>query len=250
MNEHICNNCQHVFRGQYCSNCGQDAHVGRLDMHGLLHDAWHGITHTDKGVLKLVKDLALQPRATYEAYFAGARKKYFSPIVFFLLSFGLLLIINKWVFDFEDYRYHTNNEMGRYYQQAAKFKALVLLPVQVLLTWGFFFRRYNLAQVIVFWLYCIGFTNVIAIVFSLFRFAFIKHHIFIESVIVWIQYAIISFHLLAVFGKGWVNKLLTIVALFILFVADVYASYFTINQVGLDMEYPSLWRAIKEIFTL
>ena len=250
MSEHICNNCQYTFSGKYCSNCGQDAHVGQLDMHGLLHDAWHGLTHTDKGVLKLIKDLFLYPGATYKAYFAGARKKYFSPIVFFLLSFGLLLLINKWVFDFEDYRFHTDNEFGRYYQQAAKFKALVLLPVQVLITWAFFFRRYNLAQVIVFWLYCIGFVNVLAILLSPFRFAFVGHHGLVESVITWVQYAFLFFHFFTVFTKSRTGKILAVVVLFLLILADVYASYFTINQVGVPISYPNIWQAIKAAFTL
>jgi hypothetical protein len=248
MSEHTCHNCQHTFSGKYCNNCGQDAHTGRLDMHSLLHEAWHAFTHTDKGVLLLIKDLAVQPGRTYTDYFSGARKKYFNPIIFFLISFGVLLLINKWVFDFEDYRYHTLNEFGRYYEQAAKSEALIMLPVQVLLTWLFFFRRYNLAQVIVFWLYCIGFINVVAIVLSPFRFAFVHHHNKVEHIIQWIQYIIIAIHLFAVFARGTVNKLLCLLLLIILLVVGKYAAIYTINELGLDEDYPTLWQAIKEIF--
>ena len=57
----ICNNCKTLFEGKFCSNCGQKSSVGELKMHDLLHEFWHSVTHTDKGILKLIKDLFLHP---------------------------------------------------------------------------------------------------------------------------------------------------------------------------------------------
>lgn len=78
----ICNNCGANAEGKYCSNCGQKLGVGRVTVHELAHDTWHGVTHTDKGVLKLFKDLTIRPRTFFQEYLKGKRKTYFSPVVF------------------------------------------------------------------------------------------------------------------------------------------------------------------------
>jgi len=78
-----CKNCKTNFKGKFCYNCGQKASVGELSMKELLHEGWHSFTHTDKGILKLIKDLTLHPKTVYLNYFNGQRKKYFSPVTFF-----------------------------------------------------------------------------------------------------------------------------------------------------------------------
>ena len=83
MQHHLCKNCDRTFEGQFCSHCGQKSGVSELNMHDLIHEFWHSITHTDKGILKLVKDLFLQPKKVYHGYFVGQRKTYFSPVTFF-----------------------------------------------------------------------------------------------------------------------------------------------------------------------
>src|SRR5258708_3168998 len=98
----ICANCGTAINGKYCYECGQKAHIGRLSMHELFHEIWHGLTHTDKGILKLIKDLCFHPKSVYENYFKGHRKSYFSPVLFFLVTAGLLAYLYGFVYDYED----------------------------------------------------------------------------------------------------------------------------------------------------
>ncbi|HZE84760.1 MAG TPA: DUF3667 domain-containing protein, partial [Puia sp.] len=155
-----CQNCGSIVKSKYCPECGQKSDIGRINMHALLHEFWHGFTHTDKGVFRLWLDLLLRPRKTYENYFSGHRKHYFSPVVFFLVSFGIYIFLDQKVFDYEDHIYllekgHVlKDDYGRYVQEHAKIVALMILPIQALLSWGLFFRRRNLAECIVFWLFC------------------------------------------------------------------------------------------------
>ena len=72
-----CKNCNNSFVGKFCNNCGQKASVGELTLKDILHETWHSITHTDNGILRLLKDLFFHPKSVYLNYFAGQRKKYF-----------------------------------------------------------------------------------------------------------------------------------------------------------------------------
>jgi hypothetical protein len=208
-----CNNCENPFEGKHCPNCGQKASVGELNLKALLHEFWHAITHTDKGILKLVKDLLLQPKKVYLGYFSGQRKTYFSPVTFFLISATLLILIGAKIFDYEDYvRAASNpngfNEFGRLVFHETKFKTLITIPFEIILTWLFFRKRFNLAKNIVFWFYFHGIFFTIQILVSPVYFAFIMQKDILDILTILLGYAILFWHLNIVFGqKKWSSYL-------------------------------------------
>jgi hypothetical protein len=248
--EKVCHNCGTAISSPFCPQCGQDAHVGRLNMHSLLHEIWHGFTHTDKGILKLVKDIALKPAKVYNAYFDGARKTYFSPMVFFLLSFGIYVYLDQKVFDYEDYIVHMFNEYGRRYHLQLKYIALTLLPVQALFTWALFFRKRNLAECIVFWLYCIGTVNMLWILMTPLRFWLIEDKHVVDFCLAMLTLLIIAIHAWKVFGTSWRNKIWVLLLVFLLQIINVYVSSYYIIHNGIPAHYPSLPEAVQEIFWL
>ena len=64
------------------------AHIG--------HEIFHAFTHADKGVLYLVKELAIRPGIVAREYILeGKRKKYFNPFTFLLLALGITLFVNS-----------------------------------------------------------------------------------------------------------------------------------------------------------
>lgn len=133
-----CKNCHYSFVGKFCSNCGQKAGVGELTLHDVVHETWHSITHTDSGILRLLKDLLLRPKSVYLNYFSGQRKTFFSPVTFFIITAAILLLLGVKVFDYEDYKLKTFNEFGRYALMVTKFKTVLLLPIEVFITWLLF----------------------------------------------------------------------------------------------------------------
>jgi hypothetical protein len=199
-----CKNCGSKLIGKFCQDCGQKAKTGELTFQDLRREAWHSMTHTDSGLLKLMIDLTLTPKSVYLNYFEGQRKKYFKPITFFLLTASLLLFLGIKIFDYQDYRFHTLNEFGRYTLLETKFRALLLLPLQILLTWIVSHAIYNVPKNIVFWLFLNGFIFAIQIAFTPFYFLFIGHKRNIDIIILLVQNAIILYHLILVFGnKQW-----------------------------------------------
>lgn len=93
MNPAICLNCSSALANSqhFCANCGQKSDTHRISFSHLLHDFFHALTHADKGVLHLLKELTLRPGTVAREYVRGKRKKYFNPITFFLLVMVLFV---------------------------------------------------------------------------------------------------------------------------------------------------------------
>ena len=224
-----CKNCGALISGKFCNECGQKASVGELTLHELVHEFWHSVTHTDKGILRLLKDLALHPKSVYLNYFSGQRKKYFSPVTFFLVAAALLIFTGIKVFDYQDQVLKTNNEFGRFLFSETKFRTLLILPVQVLLTRLLFFRQYNLAKNIVFWLFLNGFLFSIKLVFTPLYFLFISYKDLLDNIIQLLLYFVTLVHLWLVFGKKkWFHVISCLVVVYILLMADYILSGYLI----------------------
>jgi hypothetical protein len=245
-----CNNCHTEIAGKYYAECGQKTKTGRLTLHSLFHEFWHALTHTDKGILKLIYDLAVHPKSVYLNYFNGQRKKYFSPVLFFLVTAGISAFLYPYVFDYEDKITNLHNEYGRELHHLTKYKGLILVPVQALITWLFLSRRYNVAEIVVFWLFCFGFTYVISIVFVPLYFPLIRHKDAVDNVLLLITYSIMLWHSSLIIGRA---QPLSIVLLFLLmnvfYVIDVLTQLYLLFGWNMfhtnNLDIHNLWDVIK-----
>jgi hypothetical protein len=173
----VCKNCDAHFKGHYCSNCAQKASTARLKPGDILHELWHNFTHTDKGVLGLIKSLFADPGKVIREYIAGRRKKYFNPYTFFLIVTALLIYVSGKVFHYEDERYHYNNEFGQYISKHYNTIVLLSLPfLATILKLVFFKKGYNYAEWIVFLVFAFGIINFIQIFIQLCYFPLVAYH--------------------------------------------------------------------------
>ncbi|HRD56577.1 MAG TPA: hypothetical protein PK504_00945 [Ferruginibacter sp.] len=67
MKNHICQNCNNEFNGEFCNQCGQKI-VHRITMPHLWHDLIHAFTHADKGFFHLLIALFKKPGAVAREY--------------------------------------------------------------------------------------------------------------------------------------------------------------------------------------
>lgn len=91
----ICKNCEAPVQGNFCSNCSQRADTHRFSIAHFGHEFFHAFTHTDKGILLLMKELLYKPGKIALEYNAGKRKKYFNPITFLLIATAVQFFIAK-----------------------------------------------------------------------------------------------------------------------------------------------------------
>lgn len=247
-----CNNCNELTTGKYCSNCGQKVSVARLSLHELFHDTWHAVTHADKGILRVVKDLTFSPVLFYKSYFGGQRKKYFSPVLFFLLTAGIVAVLYGYVFSYQDKVFNTNNEFGKIAYHETKFRALFVLPVQIFITWLVFRKKYNIAEITVFWLFAWGLTYCVRIIFIPLYFPLIAYKDVIDFTLFYAAYLIIFWQGLALFGRNIQTIVIMFVIVNISIVLDMAVVLFLLfgynifdNPLGVH----TFWDLIKAAYT-
>jgi hypothetical protein len=91
----VCKNCDTTFEGNFCPKCSQKASTHRLTVKHLIHDFLHAFTHTDKGILFLIKEMFIRPGIVAAEFAEGKRKKYFNPFSFILIMMALSIFLTQ-----------------------------------------------------------------------------------------------------------------------------------------------------------
>ena len=90
----ICKNCEHLFEGNFCNNCGQTADTQRLNLKVLVkHLHKNFIKYFHKGIIFSSTQLFKRPGHTIREYIDGKRVKHFEPIallITFATFYGIL----------------------------------------------------------------------------------------------------------------------------------------------------------------
>lgn len=149
---------------RFCSQCGQKTATTRLTLHDLLHDFWHALTHTDRSVLSLVRELALRPGHVARRYVDGGRKSYFNPFTFLIVVVGVssVVLAASGFVSFEAGPGAAGNPVSRFLQ--GHLNLVVLFQVPVLALFGMLlFRgaRLHFAEHLVLAAYTSGFRSVV-----------------------------------------------------------------------------------------
>ena len=85
--DHSCLNCETVFQGKFCPQCGQKADTKRLSVFHVFRDFYTALFDSNKGFLRNVIDLSTNPGAMLKDYISGKRQRYLSAgkYTFFLI---------------------------------------------------------------------------------------------------------------------------------------------------------------------
>jgi hypothetical protein len=90
-----CKNCETTYEGRFCPNCSQKADTHRFTLKHFAHEVFHAVTHTDKGIIFLMKELFRWPGKVTSEYVGGKRRKYFNPITFLLIMIAVQIFVSK-----------------------------------------------------------------------------------------------------------------------------------------------------------
>ncbi len=88
----ICKNCGHKFEGNFCSNCGQDSEVDKINAKYIIKEILHSIFELDKGFFYTVKELFRRPGHSIRDYLQGKRKNHYKPILFVIITATIYLL--------------------------------------------------------------------------------------------------------------------------------------------------------------
>jgi hypothetical protein len=242
-----CKNCGMEVTGKYCSNCSQKLETHRLSVAHLAHEIFHAITHTDKGIIFLIKELFFNPGKVALEYNAGKRKKYFNPFSFLLIMMALQIFLSKKTDIFTAYvdasqeifdSMYTANKMPRPEKdqglQNAKVQTsrilensrlitFLFIPFFALLTWLLFIRSgNNYAENLVLNVFLVGQTNVYFILFSVVPFVIYPPVVFWVMLlypVIFFIYSLVAYK--QFFKQRWLWTFLKGSALLILYFVSV-----------------------------
>lgn len=189
-----CKNCQTTFEGKFCSNCSQRADTHRFTLKHFGHEFFHALTHTDKGIFFLIKELFLRPGTVALEFNSGLRKKYFNPFTFLLIITAVqVFVIKKTAFSVElansakalseqlAPQMKTVNDQKKYEEinqkadeqvsratENTKLLMILFIPLLSFLTWVFFKKSgHNYAENLVFNVLIGGELSIIFLLFTI-----------------------------------------------------------------------------------
>lgn len=100
-----CRNCGHSVDGKFCSYCGQNSKVDRIDFRNLLNEISESIFQINKGFFYTLKELFIRPGSSLNEFLDGKRKNHFKPIAYVLTLSTVYFLIsqvtnqNTWIED-------------------------------------------------------------------------------------------------------------------------------------------------------
>lgn len=92
-----CLNCGYEVKEKFCPNCGQSAGVDEITWKSFGAEFIHTLTHGERSLLGTTWQLLKSPGRTLDEYIGGKRKKYHSPVGYFLLLLALSVIFQQLV---------------------------------------------------------------------------------------------------------------------------------------------------------
>ncbi len=90
-----CKNCGYSHSGNFCSHCGQNAKIERINLRSLLDELSQAIFQVDKGFFYTLRELLLRPGKSLREFLDGKRKKYFKPIAYMLTLSTLYFLVSQ-----------------------------------------------------------------------------------------------------------------------------------------------------------
>lgn len=180
-----CLNCQQENQASYkfCPSCGQKSSVHRINTSFLFHEVVHAFTHADSGIFYLVKELAMKPGEVIKEYVAGARKKYYNPFNFFLITVAISAFLSAY-FHLFDININSPNPVSAMTTRMVNWIFIASVPIQSFFTWLFFRKKkYNFAENIIFHCFLGGFRFIFfLLIFTIFVSLFRQQYYYVLGV--------------------------------------------------------------------
>lgn len=87
-----CKNCGHIIDGKYCSHCGQNSKVDRINLPNFLSEVSESVFQINRGFLYTLRELFIRPGKSLREFLNGKRKNHVKPIAY-LLTFSTLYFL-------------------------------------------------------------------------------------------------------------------------------------------------------------
>lgn len=90
-----CKNCDNSINGNFCTLCGQNSKIERINLRNFLNELSSGIFQVNKGFFFTLKELFTRPGHSIREFIIGKRKNHFKPIAFVLTMSTIYFFVSK-----------------------------------------------------------------------------------------------------------------------------------------------------------
>jgi hypothetical protein len=132
-----CLNCSTMLTADdhFCPSCGQRTDTHRMSMPHIWHDIFHAFTHTNKGMLYLMKELITRPGYVAREYVEGKRKKYFNPFSFLVIVVAVATFLAA---TFDLMTGSRKDPVSVFINKHANLVIFINVPIGAFFSWLFF----------------------------------------------------------------------------------------------------------------
>jgi len=159
-----CRNCGKIVEGNFCSHCGQDSKVSRINLPNFFNQVSENVFILNKGFFYTLINLFIRPGHSIRDFLNGKRKYHFKPIAYLLVFSSIYFLISRiaeqntliddLVSGFFSYDPDNKNEIPpslTWFSSNYAYTALLLLPIFSFASFIAFFkyRRSYLEHIVI-----------------------------------------------------------------------------------------------------
>jgi len=144
-----CKNCNTLYEGNYCKNCGQKASVKRFTLSHLFKEFLNGFFHVKNGLLFTIKELFIHPGAMLRGYIAGKRIQYFNPFAYLMIISlaGGYLYTHSGIGEHLNSNFLISGEIINFTSKHYNYRMLLCIPTYAITCWILYKPfKYNFAE--------------------------------------------------------------------------------------------------------
>ena len=244
-----CKNCQEEFEGKFCSNCGQNSKVGKINYEHVVNEISESVFQLNHGLLFTIKELFFRPGIRIKDYLDGKRKNYFKPIAYVLLLstiYGLLsTLVDQGTFIGETVRgisatfakeMESNRVSGILYWIANNhaYATLILLPFFAISSYlAFMSFKLNYFEHIIINAYITGQQAIIYSLFAILQAVTKSQNYLISLIPLFLSLALAFWTFYKVFGKiKWLKAILLTILTYLIYDIFIFGFITVIIIVG------------------
>lgn len=214
-----CINCDAALRpkDKFCPACGQSAKLKRLSMKQIRKEFVKRFLDYEKGLIFLLKQLALRPGEAVGEYIAGKRKRYYDPLKFVALGAGISVIATHY-FDVMTLDTAHRNPVSDWISRHMNLIVLSTIPIAAWFS-RLLFRKhqFNYAEHLTLHAYLGGFRTVFfLLVFTPLVTLFRAYYFYILAFYTGLWMLYISWANVQLFKEGWPMTILKTTGLVIM----------------------------------
>ena len=90
-----CKNCDNIVDGNFCTHCGQNSKVDKLNLPNFLTEISDSVFQLNRGLLYTIKELFTRPGNAIRDFIQGKRKEYFKPIAYVLTLSTIYFLVSQ-----------------------------------------------------------------------------------------------------------------------------------------------------------